>query len=279
MCRLDMSAASDVVLNGGSPRDRSGDTLPASVTSYDLFAPHFDAWQRAFGQPYDALVLPRVLAALDVHVPGARHVVDLGVGTGDLAAALARRGYAVTGVDCSAPMLGVAHAKLQAAGVVATLLLQDIRTLALDEPADAAVCVYTVLNQLTDDGDLARTFRAVRAALRPGGVFVFELNLPAAYDRYWTGTERVPAGDAVITRTHRRAAGSALVEADVTIVRAGAEVHDRIAQRVYSDEEVRDALAATGLVAVVREAFNPFERGAATPVKALWTVRPQRART
>ena len=31
--------------------------------AYDRFAPHFDAWQQAFGGPYDALVLSRVRAS------------------------------------------------------------------------------------------------------------------------------------------------------------------------------------------------------------------------
>jgi ubiquinone/menaquinone biosynthesis C-methylase UbiE len=141
--------------------------------SYDVLAPYFDAWQRAFGCVYDDLILPRVVEALARHAPDARRVADLGIGTGDLAVALARRGFEVTGVDRAPAMLAVAREKARAAGVVLTLVEQDLRALALPAPVDAAVCVYTVVNQLTDDGDLARALAAVHANLRPAGLFVF----------------------------------------------------------------------------------------------------------
>src|SRR5262245_66350857 len=81
----------------------------AVAEAYDRFAPHFDAWQRAFGGAYDALVLPRVLAALARHQQPIRRVVDLGIGTGDLVIALARAGYEVTGVDRPQPTLDQAR--------------------------------------------------------------------------------------------------------------------------------------------------------------------------
>src|SRR5262249_31094040 len=138
--------------------------------AYDGFAPHFDAWQQACGGPYDDLILGRLLAALARHPRPVRRVVDLGIGTGDLVVALARAGYAVVGVDRSQPMLDLARAKIAAARLAAvpTLLRQDIRALRLDQRADAAVCVYTVANQLTADGDLGRALAAVRDALMPG---------------------------------------------------------------------------------------------------------------
>ena len=241
--------------------------------SYDAFAPHFDAWQRSFGCAYDDLVLPRIERLLAAHAPHARRVADLGLGTGDLAIALACRGFDVTGVDRAPAMLAVAGRKARAAGVKVTLLEQDVRTLALAAPVDVAVCVYTVMNQLTENGDVVSALASVRANLVPGGVFVFELNLPASYARYWEGEEVVDVGDAVIVRTHRRRAGSPVIEARVSIrQRTGCgfeETVDHIAQRPYDDGEVEAALAATGLVLVARETYDPFD-ASAQPTKALW---------
>ena len=96
---------------------------------YDVFARHFDAWQQAFGGPYDDLILPRVLAALARHAPPVRRVADLGIGTGDLVVALARAGYAVVGVDRSPAMLAVARAKVAAASpppAAAPVLVQQV---------------------------------------------------------------------------------------------------------------------------------------------------------
>jgi SAM-dependent methyltransferase len=251
--------------------------------SYDAFAPHFDAWQRSFGPAYDELVLPRILRALGRHAPGARRVADLGIGTGDLTIELARHGYDVTGVDRAPAMLAVAREKAKRAGVAIALVEQDLRRLRLPEPVDAAVCVYTVLNQQTADDDLARTFRAVRAALVPGGLFAFELNLPASYVRYWEGEHTADVGDAVIVRTHHRRPGSPVIEARVSIRRRTCggfhEVTDHIAQRVYDDVEVDAALARTGFGILERQRYDPFETGGEA-TKSLWVCvrRPGRQR-
>ncbi|MCW5893171.1 MAG: class I SAM-dependent methyltransferase [bacterium] len=245
--------------------------------SYDAFAPHFDAWQQAFGGPYDALILPRLLAALGRWAPGARRLVDLGIGTGDLVVALARRGFDVVGVDRSAPMLEVARAKVAAAALPRPprLLEQDLRALAPGAPCDAAICVYTVMNQLTADGDLAAACAAVRDALVAGGVFLFELNLPAAYARWWQGTEMQVLGDVTVTRTHAPVPGTSCVEAEVTI-RRGADVRrDHVRQRPFADAEVTAALAAAGLVALGCEGYDPFGDGPAS--KALWAAQRPRA--
>ena len=249
--------------------------------SYDALARHFDAWQQAFGGPYDALVLPRVLAALARYQQPIRCVVDLGIGTGNLAIALARAGYEVTGVDRSQPMLDEARRKIAAAALdrAPTLVCQDIRALRLDRRVDAAVCVYTVANQLTADGDLGRALAAVRDALMPGGLFLCEVNLPEAYARYWSGVETTTLPDAVVTREHRRVAGTPVLEAHVTIRRVdGSVVRDRIAQRPYSDVEMEAAFAAAGFAVAGVERFNPFD-AAGPAVKALWSAQrgPDRA--
>jgi SAM-dependent methyltransferase len=252
--------------------------LSGRTPDYDQFAPHFDAWQRAFGPPYDALILPRILALLEGHDTPVRRVVDLGVGTGELAVELARRGYDVVGVDCSAPMLAVSRAKAAAAGLATPpiFILDDIRTLRLEPPADAAICIYTVVNQLTADDDLDRAFAAVARSLVSGGLFVFETNLPTSYERYWSGTETIQAGDATVVREHRRIAGTPVIEAQVTIRRPDGDVHDRIRQRPWTDAAVEQALAAAGFRPTGRESFNPFEPAGA-PMKALWTAQRVRA--
>jgi ubiquinone/menaquinone biosynthesis C-methylase UbiE len=246
------------------------------AVSYDAFAPHFDAWQRSFGCAYDELVLPRVVDVLARHAGAARRVVDLGIGTGDLAIALARRGYDVTGVDVAPAMLAVARDKARRAGVRVDLVAADLRALTLDPAADAAFCVYTVVNQLTADGDLARAFGAVARSLVPGGLFAFETNLPASYARYWSGGEHVDTGDAVIVRTHRRRPGSHVIEATVSIRTRSCggwhEVRDRIEQRPWSDAEVRAALRAGGFGLVERDEYDPFA-GGPEPTKALWVCR------
>ena len=242
--------------------------------SYDALARHFDAWQQAFGGPYDDLILPRVLAALARHATPVRRVADLGFGTGDLVVALAQAGYQMVGVDRSPEMLAVARAKVLAASLSPAPVLeqQDLRALCLEPAVDAAVCVYTVMNQLTGDDDLARALGAIHDALVPRGLFVFELNLPEAYVRYWSGTETVTLKHAVVTRQHHRIAGTPCLEAHVTIRQAdGTVTHDHVRQRLYLDGEVEAALRAAGFTIAGVERYDPFA-GGGPPTKALWSV-------
>jgi len=96
-----------------SATPRSARYNPPVPHSHDHFAPHFDAWQRAFGGAYDDLILPRLLHAL------------------------ARAGYAVVGVDRSPAMLEVARVKIATLPPPPLLLQQDLRALRLDAAADA----------------------------------------------------------------------------------------------------------------------------------------------
>jgi SAM-dependent methyltransferase len=246
------------------------------AVSYDALAPHFDAWQRSHGGPYDDLVRARVETVLACHAPAARRILDLGIGTGDLAIALARRGFDVVGVDRAPAMLAVAREKAEACGVTLGLVEQDLRDVRLRPPADVALCIYTVVNQLTDEGDLGRAFASVRAALVPAGLFVFELNLPASYARYWQAEEIVDVGDAVIIRTHRPVPGTAVIEAAVEIRRRTGcgwdVVEDRIVQRPFDDATIEAAIATAGFVVVECQRYDPFAAGA-EPTKALWVCR------
>ncbi|MFN8486074.1 MAG: methyltransferase domain-containing protein [Caldilineaceae bacterium] len=72
--------------------------------------------------------------------PGAA-VLDVGCGTGRHAIELARRGYAVTGVDLSTGMLAQAKAKALAAGVTVNWIQCDATRFSSDQQFDAAICL------------------------------------------------------------------------------------------------------------------------------------------
>lgn len=107
-----------------------------------------------------------------------RSVVDLGCGTGSLTAVLARRGYALTGVDLSEDMLSVAADKCGGLDRRPLLLRQDMSRLNLLEPADAVVCCLDSLNYVIRPGAVRRTFERVWRNLQPGGLFVFDIRTP-----------------------------------------------------------------------------------------------------
>jgi trans-aconitate methyltransferase len=97
--------------------------------------------------------------------PGER-VLDLGCGTGDLAAAIAGRGATVVGLDASAEMLAAARSKYPNTEFVSG----DAAQFQFAEPFDA-VFSNAALHWVADaDGAV----RSIASALRPGGRFVAE---------------------------------------------------------------------------------------------------------
>ena len=107
-----------------------------------------------------------------------RHVLDLGCGTGTIACYLAAEGYRVTATDLSEEMLTEAAGKAMGLEAPPFFLCQSMPKLRLTEPVDAVVSTLDSLNYLTRPSDLRETFRRVGRYLRPGGLFLFDVNTP-----------------------------------------------------------------------------------------------------
>jgi SAM-dependent methyltransferase len=104
-------------------------------------------------------------------------IVDLGCGSGIWAAELTGAGYEVLGVDASAAMIELARRRAPAATFVHGSFL-DVPL----PPCDAVTALGEIFNYAFDRRvglrALARVFARVHAALRPGGVLVFDLAEP-----------------------------------------------------------------------------------------------------
>jgi len=123
----------------------------------------------------------------DVHgLEQIEHVVDVACGTGIAVAAFAEAGYQVTGVDRSPYMLDQARQRVAQADATSssaqsvTLIEADMRDFSLPEDgrpaADLVTCMYDSLNYLLEEADLAAAFRCVADVLRPGGLYIFDVN-------------------------------------------------------------------------------------------------------
>ena len=103
-----------------------------------------------------------------------RLILDLGCGTGGHAIPLARRGYAVTGIDFSAQMLSVARAKSAKARLAIELVAGDVRQVALGQTLDVVIAMFAVMSYQTSNADMAAVIHTARRHLLPGGLFVFD---------------------------------------------------------------------------------------------------------
>lgn len=107
---------------------------------------------------------------------GCREVADLCCGTGDVAIALARSGYKVTGIDISEDMLNVATGKAMQSAARVQFVCMDARELKLMKKADAVYSVTDGMNYMLDDASLKRAFTSVYDSLNDNGLFVFDMS-------------------------------------------------------------------------------------------------------
>jgi SAM-dependent methyltransferase len=144
---------------------------PAYAATYDLFyaekdyKAECDVIERAFAE----------FSAAPIH-----RVLDLGCGTGSHAIPLAHRGYEVIGVDRSPGMLAAARAKAETADVSGrvSFVLNDVTAHCQATACDAVLMMFNVLGYQT----LPTVLAAVRRALRPGGLFLFDVWQAAAVE-------------------------------------------------------------------------------------------------
>lgn len=110
-----------------------------------------------------------------LRIERARRVLDLCCGTGTILAALQDKGYEVTGLDGSAEMLSRAR---EVAAPGTELLLQRLPAAAPPSPGtfDAVVCCFDSVNYFVEESGLTGLFGYAAAALREGGLFIFDVN-------------------------------------------------------------------------------------------------------
>ncbi|WP_282941417.1 class I SAM-dependent methyltransferase [Paenibacillus sp. RC67] len=156
--------------------------------AYELFAYHYDRlmeempyaeWLDFLSQCWDKYGRPRTIA-------------DLGCGTGNIAIPLAQQGYEVYGIDLSEDMLAVAQQKAHEAeraqafsgkGAI-TWLQQDLRDWSLLQPVDAVISLCDCMNYLLEEEEVVEALGQAYAALKDGGVFVFDVHTPYQLESY-----------------------------------------------------------------------------------------------
>ncbi len=99
---------------------------------------------------------------------GGKRVLDVGTGLGEAAVYFALAGAEVTALDISPGMVAAARALAGRHGVEIEALVQSAEELAVEPRSYDFVYAANVLHHVTDR---ERFFRAVHAALRPGGRF------------------------------------------------------------------------------------------------------------
>ncbi|MEY8389194.1 class I SAM-dependent methyltransferase [Oscillospiraceae bacterium 38-13] len=222
------------------------------MSAYEALAASYDGLMNDGAYRRRAAFLERRLKKSAVPV---RTVLDLACGTGTIACLLARRGYEVLAADGSEEMLAQAAAKAGELERPPLFLQQDMTRLRLAEPVDAVVSTLDSLNYLTRERDLLETFRRVRRWLRPGGMFLFDLNTPYKFRRmdgqlYMDETEESLCVWRTFFSEKKRIC---TYQVDLFRLRADGAWARRMEEhreRAWSEEEVRRGLLQAGFASV-----------------------------
>ncbi len=117
-------------------------------------------------------------AAFDRFADGpVRSVLEPGCGSGRLVAAMAARGYQVTGLDLSQSMLDYLDRRLRRRGLQADLVLGDMTEMVFDRPFDAAFCTFNTFRHLIQEQDAISHLKSVAECVRPGGLYLLGFHL------------------------------------------------------------------------------------------------------
>lgn len=138
---------------------------------YSVIASLYDKINGEAYQPYAEYLREAITNFARIPVTD---VLDLGCGTGRIAAILADMGYNMVALDISPEMLNIARENN--AGKNTLLLQQDMRSFELYGTVQAIYSSFDCLNYIRTPGELSEIFRLVNNYLEPGGVFLFDVN-------------------------------------------------------------------------------------------------------
>ena len=144
---------------------------------YDLLAPFYDLINKDINYSLWADFIEKTIAR--EYLNGKPELIlDLGCGTGRMTLELARRGYDMTGVDCSFEMLDIARCEAEKAGIGENILwlCQDMCDFELYGTVDVIVSCLDCINHLTDTKSLKQCFSLAHNYLIPSGLFIFDIN-------------------------------------------------------------------------------------------------------
>ncbi len=179
--------------------------------------------------------------------------LDIGCGGGWFTRAFQRAGYRMTGLDVSAEMLDYAQAQAMKEGVRSEYLLGDIVKFHSLQKYDFATAINDCVNYIPK-AKLESAFKRVAAALKKGGIFLFDISSKRKFLEKLANTVSVDDRDEVTYLCFNRAEEDG-VTMEVTLFRKEKDgqytrLDETHRQYAYEEEEIASALVKAGFTLI-----------------------------
>jgi SAM-dependent methyltransferase len=184
--------------------------------------------------------------AESLQVPAGGSVLDLACGYGRHAMELAGKGFQVTGLDLSLPLLIRAADAARRSGLQVNFIHGDMREMTFEEEFDGAYCMFTSFGYFDDDTNRKVAANLARA-IKPGGRLLIDVvnrdylvrDLPTRV--WWQGE-----GCVVLEEVDFNYFSSRLQTQRSIIFEDGRQVEQEISIRAYSLHEIGKILHHAG---------------------------------
>jgi SAM-dependent methyltransferase len=211
-------------------------------SDYDSFAWFYHKfWER-----WPSKILPILEKQFFPHIPQRGLILDLCCGTGAVSKRFTELGYDVVGVDGSEAMLEYARTAVPSA----TFICSDARDFRVDKLCDAAVSLYDSLNHIMTLEGLTSAFVCTRKALKPGGLFFFDMNDDASFAAHWRGSQGMSDDESAVVVKGSYDAEAKLGKLALIMFRFSENRWERtnlvLEQHAFSADEICGALATAG---------------------------------
>ena len=211
---------------------------------YDLLMQEvdYDAW---------ASYLTEILEERDI-VPG-KTILECACGTGELTWRLADAGYRMIASDLSSDMLRIAQEKCRNKGLRIPFVEQAMEELSCHKAVDAIVAACDGVNYLTEESQLLAFFNRAYAALRPGGIILFDVSSQYKLSTVLgCNTFGEDGKDVAYLWKNMYDEESRLLELNLSFFVRKGQLYERFEeqqiQRAYSRDELLSALESAGFI-------------------------------
>ncbi len=185
-----------------------------------------------------------------------KSILELGCGTGNLAAYLSKHFEDYLGLDYSQHMLSIAREKFPNGNFVQ----RDMRNFSLNKTYDAALITGRSTSYLLASDDLLSTFKCIHKVLNPNGYLIFDCIDATKFIPYIRENPTVLHTSKVENTDYYRTSDWYSIEKDPTLIHWTASYYkegssenlllgkDKVIFKVFTEMEINSALNKAGFV-------------------------------